>query len=453
MKTILSRKYILCILLLLMFISPVFAAYNNYGIPDSSEFRKTLVEKWFEAPLESVRLNTPEIFSNGAGQKFQVSLEETDTTYNILVAAATTLKMNIITESGTTEKEQEIFLGDIPGSWVLIKDKKTDKPIRIRYYFASDSEVYVQFSPKGRTATADMMIYGHYAAKGISTGVPFNSFYTTSFDDVVKLTERALPWKYVNVKNNSYDFVLQMAGMIQKRLNSIVITDDYMFDETGMVKISDGKPVAVENDGKLYLSSAGFIKWIADGLVEPIAGSKIKRKPLLEETVDFKNIGHQGTISTNKELSLYFSLNWIRNLSAAIISVQTEKNYRYFNSGVDVTVNPFSSSINSKNTVTFIENNGYNPAVLKPLLYVLAATQPGIVYFGAIRETDRTAKPELKVFNECAAFLPYFDTNGKFRCFVFYKGRQIELNDFCLYYKDAFVYLTKVRSDERFFPD
>lgn len=464
MKSNRAIKNSIFLILAVLLAAPLHAAYNRYGIPDSSEIRKTLVEKWFEAPLESVRLNAPEFHANSAGQKFMVSLEEADDTYNIMVSACTTIKMNIVTDQGTQVKEQDMYPGDIPGSFILIKDKKTDNPLRIRFYFAKDSDVYVQFSPKGRTALADMLIYGNYASKGVSTGLPFSAFYTASFDDVVKMTEKSLPWSYVTVKNNSYSTVLQMAGMIQKNLGRVVLTDDAMYDSTGLVSISTGKPLelpqSVEGSeeeseaSKLYLSSAGFVKWIADGIVEPAAGAKLKRDPLLEETVQVKENGHQGVASG--KYSLYFSLDWIRNLASAVVSVQTGRQYRFNNSGVDVTVNPFASSISKDgqfNTVTFIENTGYNIDLLKSLLYVLAAKEPGIIYFGAIRETDRTVVPELKVFNDCVAFLPYFDSSENFRCFVFMNGRQMTLEDFCQIYKKDFVYLTKVRSDERFFPE
>lgn len=451
MSNFFKKKMSLFSLLILISLSPCFGAYSSYGLPDSSDIRKTLVEKWFEAPLESVRLNAPERFSTSSGQKFQVSLEESDETYNIMVSACTSIQMSIITDSTTTHTQQDLYPGDIPGSFILIKDKKTDKPIRIRYYFAKDSDVYVQFSPKGRTATADMVIYGYYAAKGVATGVPFSSFYTTSFDDVVKLTERSLPWKYVIVKDKSYNTIMQMAGMIQRRLPKIVFTDDAVYDENTLVNVVNGKPMSVSDESKLYLSSAGFLKWIADGLVEPVAGAKLKLDPLLTETVKVKDIGHQG-VASNK-YSLYYSLDFVRNLSSAVISVFTRRNYTFNNSGVDVTINPFAAAINKKNVVTFIENTGYDVGVLKSLLYVLAATDPGTIYFGAIRSTDRTIMPELKVFNECVVFMPYFDESENFRCFVFMNGRQMSLEVFCQNYSSDFVYLTKVRSDDRFFPE
>ncbi|MBR4180181.1 MAG: hypothetical protein IKR45_05695, partial [Treponema sp.] len=70
------KRKIIAGLVLLMTFSPLFAAYNSWGIPDSSEIRKGLVERWFEASLDDVRMNLPEIYDNNAGEKFQVRLEE-----------------------------------------------------------------------------------------------------------------------------------------------------------------------------------------------------------------------------------------------------------------------------------------------------------------------------------------------------------------------------------------
>ena len=100
-----------------------------------------------------------------------------------------------------------------------------------------------------------------------------------------------------------------------------------------------------------------------------------------------------------------------------------------------------------------MENSGYTVAVLRSLLYVLAATEPGNLYFGAIRGTDRTITPEIMAFNECVAFFPYFQDDGAFACNVFMNGRKMTLEDFCYFYADDFVYLTRAKSSERFFPN
>lgn len=451
-----NKKYLILVIFSI-FLTPLFCAYNSLGIPDSSEIRANLYENWFEASLEQVRMNLPEIYTNDAGEKFQVRLEETDKEFNIFVAASSLITVNVYSREGVSKQQQEVFPGDIAGSWVLVKDKKSGNPIRIRYYFTSNSEVYIQFSPHGKIALADMVIYGNYCAKGVSTGIPFKSFYKTSFQEIMDLTQKTLPWDYVIIDNNHYHSVLQMAGVIQKNLPRILFANNAMYDEYNeLVEITSGKSLASEDDAynRLYLSSAGFIKWIADGLVEPIAGSQLKREPLLHETVELDSTSYQGVLS--QKYGLYFALDWIRNISAAVISVYTGRTYKYEESGVDVTINPFAATITpdgTKNTVTFIENSGYNIDVLISLLYVLAATEPGTIYFGAIRQTDRSVSPEIKFFSENVVFLPYFDSNNSFSCFVFMNGRAISLEDFCEQYKDTFVYLTKCRSSENFYPN
>ena len=444
-------------LFLLLLAAPVFADYNSWGIPDSSEIRKGLKERWFEASLEDVRMNLPEIYDNDAGQKFQVRLEESDLTYMIFVAPCATINVKVYSNKGMSYEQQEIYPGEAPGSWVLVRDKKTNKPIRIRWYFSVDSDIYVQFTPYGRTAVADLLIYGNYASKGASTGIPFDKLYEISFADVMKMTAISLPWKYVTVDGDKFGSVLQMAGMIQKNLGRVMFVQNAMYDEDGkLIQITNGKAFDTENQDpeKLYLSSAGFVKWIADGLVEPIAGTKLKRAPLVKETVTVKENGYQGVLS--QKYNLFFALDWIRNLAAAITSVNNGKVYMYNEAGTDVTINPFAATISGAgtvNTVTFIEDTGYNVSVLKSLLYVLAATESGNFYFGAIRETDKTITPEIKVFNDCVAFFPYFSSNGSFGCFVYMNGKQISLDDFCMIYPDAYIYLTRARASKDFYPE
>lgn len=453
---IMKLKRNLAILIILITALPVFAVYNSIGIPDSSDIRGGLIEKWFEAPLEQVRENLPEIYSNNAGEKFQVRLEETETTFNIFVAPRDIINVNVYSSKGVKREQQEVYPGDKAGSWVLIKDKKSEKPLRIRYYFVENSDVYIQFSPYGKIALADLVIFGNYAAKGASTGVPFKSFYTTSIEDIRNMTNKSIPWDYVDIDNKQYASLLQMAGVIQKNLPYILHSHDGVYDENmELVQVMNGKPLPVEgsDSGKLCLSSAGFLKWIADGLVEPLTGGYLKREVLITPTVEYNSTGRIGVLS--QKYDLFFALNWIRNLSSAVVSINTGRTYTYKDSGVDVTINPFAASIlpdGTMNTSSYLPNTGYEISVLKGLLYVLAATEPDTIYFAAIKGTDRTVVPEIQAFNECVVFMPYFNSNDLFSCFVFMNGRAVTLDDFCQMYKDDFVYLTRVRASDYFFP-
>ena len=110
--------------------------------------------------------------------------------------------------------------------------------------------------------------------------------------------------------------IKQMSAVIQEKLPYISLVDDAMYDETGeLVHISTGKKFeksekTADSEKKLLLSSAGFVKWIADGLVEPMSGGLLKRDPLIKETVEVKDNGRQGVLS--QKYDLFFSLNWTK---------------------------------------------------------------------------------------------------------------------------------------------
>lgn len=453
---LMNRKNAVFAAILVFFTAiPLFSAESRYDVPDSSDIRKGMRETWFEAPLSAVRQNHVELRKNNIGKQFQIRLEETDELSNIFVAPQYQLAMDVYADGVQSTVMQDYFPGDGIGSWLLMRDKKTGKPLSIRYYFAADSEIFVQFTPAGKTAYADFIVYKCYAARGVPTGLPFARFYDASFNEIVKWTADMLPWQYAKSAADSYHSSQQMINFIREKIPSIRWTDDAMYDENeNPVNISDGKPreITPEEQNKLVLSGAGFLKWIADGVIEPLTGGRLKRDPLLKHTVKYKDTGFQGIMASKYDIS--FSLDWIRNLAAAIFSVRTGRQYLYNESGVDVKIEPFAAELTDngiQNISGFIKNTGYSVKQLKPMLYVLAVTEPETFYFAAIRETDRRT-PEVKVFNECAVIFPYFDARGRFQCTIFKDGREIPLDRFYSRYYRDYIFLTRARCTEKFFP-
>lgn len=434
----------------------LFAETNSFGVCDSSDIRKTIRETWFEASLTTLRNNSTEIRYNKAGEEFQIRMEETEDHFYIFVSPHKEIDVDVYSDSGKYTKKQDVYPGDTAGSWVLTRSKKDGSPIRIRYYFVANSEVYIQFSPYNRTSVCDLVIFGNYAVRNVPTGVPFERFYSASLSEVQRITKINVPWKYVTYNPEYYDSIHKMAFAIREKLPNIVYNRNAMVDEKNqIVDFVTGEKLEVMNieKEKLPLSSSGFLKWVADGLVEPIAGSKLKRYPLLAQTVDYKEIGYQGILSNNYSLS--YSLDFARNLSSAVLSVNTGMVYKFNESGVDVKIEPFATGRKDDgtiNNVTFIEDCGYNLSVLKSMLYVLASEEPGNFYFGAIRETDHSHSPEVKVFNQNVIFMPYFGPDGFFNCYVFMNGMELSLSDFEKHFKNDFVYLTRVRSNSVFYP-
>ena len=456
---------IACAILLCFVCTAAFADYDPWGVPDSSEIRKSLRERWFTAPLSTVRTYAPEIYESKAGNSYQVRFEERGSEVLIIVSPAQDILIDMYNGS---EKQDTVtgvsFPENSAGSWVLYRSAKNGKPIRIRYYFLATSDIFLEFNAVGKKTTADFVLFNMYAAKGVPLGVKFERLYLTSFPELRKLTKNSLPWYLAAAEPSMYHSNLQMISVIRENLERIESVADGAYDELGNpVGVISGEPRELldgEDENKLQLSEAGFLKWIVDGVVAATAKGYTYMKPLYRPTVNLPNGGHSDVFS--QEYNITFSLDWTRNLALALLSVQKDKNYEYENSGVDVAISPFNSGrISGKdvpaNAVGYVKNAGYRIDVLKALLYVLAVTESDRAYLAAVREPQVSEKndstyPEVGVFNDCAIFLPYFDRNGAFACAVFQDGKEISLDKFVEKYKGAFVNLVRLQSSDRFFP-
>ena len=450
-------------LIFVLFALPLSAQNNKFRVPDSSVIRKIIAENWFEQPLETLRHNRTELRTNSVGQVFQIRMEEKSDVFSIIVAPETTLSVDLYTQDGVQHKMVEEYPADASGAWVLTRDAITGKPIRIRYYFAGDSDVFVQFSPSGSKTLADYVIEGCFASRGVQVGVPFDYFYTASFAQVLSLTEKTLPWNYADIHPEQYHGNLVMVTGIRKNLGRIKRVGNGGYDEYGKPVLVAGKNAGEERkvsseekqNDVLTMSHSGFVKWVVDGLITPITGSATYVEPLLRATVQTSPLGVSGIKSQSE--NLFYSLDWTRNLAAAKLSVQARKKYLYEDSGVDVTVEPFSAEVSSKGITSvagYIKNSGYEIKYLKPLLYVLGATEPTYFYLAAVRRTVHPSdgSPEFKVFDSSAVIFPFFNKDGQFGCTVFENGEELSLAQFTKKYPDCFVHLTRVLSSDRFAP-
>lgn len=485
-KTALFKKIILAATAALFMLLPASAEYNKYGIPDSAEIRKVIKDSWLTAPLDEVRRKNVEFRRNEIDTKFQIRLEEGVDEFEIIVSPQTFLKVESIDGSRSSVEQMEVYAEGSPGSWVLYRRKDTGAPSKLRWYFNTDAEVYIQFSPSEGKTYADLVIFNGYAARSVPVGITFEQLYTCSFADVRRLTEKSIPWQKVTVIPKQYHASLQMAAVINKEIPFIDYADDACYNEYGeLYSIKTGKPydigdkndddiytnihendvlpfaeentedtasAAAEQPKRLTLSGPGFIKWIVDGLIEPRTGAKTKISDMLQNTVTYNDLGKNGVL--NQKYNLSFSLDWVRNLAAADLSSRSSRTYTYKNAGIDVTVEPFASEIvNGKlqSTAGYLKDTGYSVKRLKGLLYVLAVTEPGYCYLAAIRQPSTVVHDEM-VFNECAIFFPYFDDVGRFGCFVFQNGREMTIEAFCGKYSSAFVHLERVKAQDSFFP-
>jgi len=464
MENQMSKVRSIFILLIFVLAGSAFAEYNRMGVPDSDTIRESIASAWFYPSLKNLRGKKAEVRTNSIGQKFQIRLEESESTFSVVVAPEVTLSFSVVSDGVEGKQTVSEYAADACGSWILTRDSITGKPKSIKYYFAKDGDVFVQFSPDtyaGKKTLADYVIGGCYAARSVPVGVSMESLYTASFNRILTITEKTLPWRYVEIYPGQYENKKSMIAKIKKVLSKIKYEKDGAYNEFGdPVYASSGSPRAVDDADMNYLTvdSNGFVKWVVDGLINPISGSGTLVAPLLRKTVSVSPMGHAHAIDDKDDLN--FSLDWTRNLAAARLSSQTRKKYMYEESGVDVSITPFCAEMTSRgieNLTGYIPNSGYRSEFLAQTLYVLAATEPTYFYLAAIRTrhpsgTKNGNKTEYHSFDDSAVIFPYFDESGRFSCTVFESGVEYSLGSFLSKHGDCYVHLTRVLSSDRFFP-
>lgn len=420
-------------------------------IPDSSKIRKVIFESWIERNFEELREKPAEVFANESGDLFQVRIEDNGDEYAIIVAPEKIAEIEVHTSRGIQLVETSIFTKDSLGTWILTKSKKNNAYLRVSYYFQDNPFVYIQFRPKKHKAVVDMVVFDAYLSKGVPVAVSFEDILFLDYETVYSMTSFFVPWDSVTPKHGLYTPLLQMVGEIRDNLPRVFYRDDVAYNENDVLYfISKNQEVVPIDREYKYLSSAGFVKWIIDGLVYPVNGSQLKIMPLLNPTVEFSQGSKKFVATQNSNLT--FSLDWARNLACAFQSAKIKKTIFYKDSGVDVRINPFCSSnildINKK-YFSYSENTGYKAEILKPLLFVLAATEPARFFIGSIKEIN-SKEEGLGSFKKNVLFFPYFDTQENFYVTVFQDGKEIPLEEFILQNKDNFIHLVRVSASENF---
>lgn len=461
-----KKKCLLLVFLNFIF-SPIFADFKYYEIPDSLKIRQNAEKEWFYADLSELRNKPFQNVENDFGQKFQIRMEENDESYFIIVCPVKKRKIDFYTEKGIETREVEEYSSDMEGSWVLKKNSKTQTFEELSVYFSANSSQFIKFTPQylnskqTEKVLADFMIYPFYVAKDVPVGIEFKNLLTMSFTEIYYLTQKILPWKYADTQQGQFSSKLKMLNVLRKNSGKFAYLENSCFDENGvLVNITDGKKKEFTDEekisfkDKIVLDDAGFLKWVIDGFIQPITGSRLFREPLLVKTVEYQKIGKQSAL--DKKIDLSFTLDWCRNLSAAHFSVRTGRNYLWNEVATDVNIEPFSAMEKNGQTLrtsSYIKDSGYKIEQLNAILYILAATEPSYAYLASIKRPFNNENGEYFSFTNCALIIPFFDENGIFTCTVFEGGKEYSLKDFVSSLPDSFVNLSRFLVLEQFFPE
>ena len=303
--------------------------------------------------------------------------------------------------------------------------------------------------------------------KDIAIGVPFETLYHISLSRLKELTQAIIPWDLFNPPRYNSP-VKAMSRIVENLQYRLVPLKDGCFDHNGKpVHISNSQPQTeleittamnidqIRSEVIGGVDSAGFAKWIIDGMVRPVAGQGTVIESLKRATEAPKTHFTKPYLDTE---NVFFGLDWIRNLGAAALSLNLNRTVYPDSAGLDVADCPFALTdavavVGTGNTVTkqpaflgYQQYAGYQTAYLLPLLYYRAIVEPDHFYLACI--STMPSATELRRYDRIAVFFPYFDGWGEFHLDIYEDGIQVPVDEFIEKNKDAYAALVRVRAPE-----
>lgn len=434
-------------------------------IPDSAEIREAITASWFSAPIEKVIKKAPELHTDSKGNTFTVSGKYAEDSRNIYTISI----VPHLTDYSFPEHNL------IPqGTWILYRRVDTGAPLSIKIYPRENPALSISLRPASQKAYGgksfiDICLFNAYVRKDIAIGVPFETLYHISLLRLKSLSQAIIPWDLFNPPRDNSS-VKTMSRIVENLRYHLVRLKDGCFDHDGKpVHISSSQPqteaeiTASMNIDQIRseiiggVDSAGFAKWIIDGMIRPIAGQGTVIEALKRETDAPKTHFIRPYLDTE---NVFFGLDWIRNLGAAALSLNLNRTVYPDSSGLDVNSCPFALTgaaipINTNAKTGLLKQPaflgyqryaGYQISYLLPLLYYFTLVEPDHFYLACVSTVSSAT--ELRMYDRVVVFFPYFDGWGEFHVDIYENSERIPIAEFIEKNKDAYAALVRVRAPE-----
>ncbi|MDR2730142.1 MAG: hypothetical protein LBB81_04510 [Treponema sp.] len=432
-------------------------------IPDDSMLRIKTEKTWLRESPNKVFQMRPAIHVLESGSRVEIRCEEGKDEFMVIFSHE--LMSGTISDNGTIAVQRGgtgQFPGWAQGSWMLTRNKRDGKGTLIRIFPRSDPQTYVQLRPaNNEKCVMDVIAYGGYLIRSMTIGVPFDFLYTMPVNDVFKLAGPAFPRRYFDPIPENYTSTRRLISQIRDRTGPLEFYDDGAIDENGdYVFIATLEKQTQKNKG---LNCSGFTKWLIDGILRPVTGSRL----LIQDIkAPFGDRGSSFTDRWEESEDPFFGLDWIRNLAAAANSALRSPVYAALDE-FEVRNDYFSAVQISENSNYFIQpypgfldNAGYGAEGLFPLLYTLAIDNPFSFYLAAVNtesgapitQNNPRGAPRLRKYYHVAALFPYFNEAGAFRIAVFESAAETSFTGFRSRYKGQYINLVQIPVANTFDP-
>jgi hypothetical protein len=429
-------------------------------IQDDSSLRISLVDSWFKEAPGRVLAKRAEIHTLTGGGRVRVSSLNEGEEFLIVLARELDIGGSA---SGS-------FPAWAQGSWVLVRRKDGDPSgSRIRVFLKSDPYTYVQFRPftgVDDKCRMDVVLYDGYIVRSLPLPIPFERLFVLPLETVLSAAGDKFPRRYFDPLPGMYRDQRDFIDAVRSRLPELSFADDGAMDEDGRyVFINTLEPQNPRRPGeRAGLNCSGFAKWVVDGILRPVSGSRLPIAPLKQK---FGERGSSFTGSWEESREPFFGLDWCRNLAALAASALRSPVFADGLEDIEVRRWPFAElvrrgkdGVSSQSYPGFLRDAGFGIEGLHALLYTLAVDEPGHIYLAAVNNeisapttaSNPRGLPRMRQYFHIAVLVPYFNGNGVFQVVVFESAAETSFTRFKARYPGHFVNLSRTPVEAAFDP-
>ena len=404
-------------------------------IQDDSALRASINDTWLTANPSVVLKNKSFIRNLPGGGSVQVRAEARNNEISVILA----------------RERNGSYPGWAQGSWIYTRNLNTGAPLRIRMFFRSDPQIFVQWRPLGDDKSQiDVVIYDAYVIRGLSIGIPFYKVLTMPVEEVLGTAGDRFPRRYFDPDPRLYRNVSVLVTKIREALPPLLFVNDGAIDENGSYVLIETLQAQTNPAG---LNCSGFTKWVVDGMLRPVSGKRLTiaslKVPVTPRT---------SSLAENfDKLDLLFGLDWTRNLALEAAKVLRSESFATIEN-VEIRKETFASLIDRsggtaviKSYPGFLLNAGFSVEGLRPLLYTLAINEPGYIYLASVSREYGTV-PAQRQHYHVAVLVPYFNEYGIFQTVVFESAAETNLTGFIRRHPYGMVNLVRIPVEGVFKP-
>jgi hypothetical protein len=311
----------------------------------------------------------------------------------------------------------------------------------------------------------DVVLYDGYIVRSLPLPVPFERLFVLPVETVLAIGGDKFPRRYFDPLPGMYRDQREFISAVRSRLPELSFADDGAIDEDGRyVFINTLEAQDSRSPGEAAgLNCSGFAKWVVDGILRPVSGSRLPVAPLKRP---FGERGSSFTEPWEAGSDPFFGLDWCRNLAARAAAALRSPALAGLEE-IEVRRWPFAELVKrGKDGVSpqsypgFLKDAGFGIEGLHALLYTLAVDEPGHIYLAAVNNeigapttaSNPRGLPRMRRYFHVAVLVPYFNENGAFQVAVFESAAETSFTRFKARYPGHFVNLSRLPVEAAFDP-